>query len=137
MHSQCTVLNLTRIKATFGYELAIDANLANVLYGLFKSPTFGQTKAGYVCTMIFIRSRSPHYLDLCQVASIFGLLNILTRPLGKRSTSLREHDISTAIFRWLFWGSGLQKIPCTGQEVSNFSLWVATRPSISRIGPLY
>jgi len=33
---------------TFGYELAIDANLANVLYTLLKSPTFGQTKAGYV-----------------------------------------------------------------------------------------
>lgn len=33
---------------TFGYELAIDVNLATVLYTLFKSPTFGQTKAGYV-----------------------------------------------------------------------------------------
>ncbi|KAG1745285.1 hypothetical protein EDB19DRAFT_1693690 [Suillus lakei] len=33
---------------TFGYELAIDANLANVLYTLLESPTFGQTKAGYV-----------------------------------------------------------------------------------------
>jgi NNP family nitrate/nitrite transporter-like MFS transporter len=33
---------------TFGYELAIDANLANVLYTLLKSSTFGQTKAGYV-----------------------------------------------------------------------------------------
>lgn len=65
MHSQRTVPNLTRTKATFGYELAIDANLANVLYGLFKSPTFGQTKAGYVCTMIFLRPHSPHYLDLC------------------------------------------------------------------------
>lgn len=33
---------------TFGYELAIDANLANVLLSLYKSNTFGQTKAGYV-----------------------------------------------------------------------------------------
>ncbi|KDQ57288.1 hypothetical protein JAAARDRAFT_70218 [Jaapia argillacea MUCL 33604] len=48
---------------TFGYELAIDANLANVLYALYKNKTFGQTKAGYI-------------------ASIFGLLNIVTRPLG-------------------------------------------------------
>jgi NNP family nitrate/nitrite transporter-like MFS transporter len=31
---------------TFGYELAIDTNLANVLYGLY--PRLGQTKAGYV-----------------------------------------------------------------------------------------
>ncbi|KAG0698595.1 major facilitator superfamily domain-containing protein [Suillus ampliporus] len=48
---------------TFGYELAIDANLANVLYTLLKSPTFGQTKAGYI-------------------ASIYGLLNVFSRPLG-------------------------------------------------------
>jgi MFS transporter, NNP family, nitrate/nitrite transporter len=35
---------------TFGYELAIDANLANVLFGLYNPThhTFGQTKAGYV-----------------------------------------------------------------------------------------
>ncbi|KAF9239852.1 major facilitator superfamily domain-containing protein [Melanogaster broomeanus] len=48
---------------TFGYELAIDANLANVLFNLMKSPSFGQTKAGYI-------------------AGIFGFLNIFTRPLG-------------------------------------------------------
>ncbi|KAI6106918.1 major facilitator superfamily domain-containing protein, partial [Pisolithus croceorrhizus] len=48
---------------TFGYELAIDANLANVLFTLYNSPTFGQTKAGYI-------------------ASIFGFLNVFTRPLG-------------------------------------------------------
>ncbi|KIJ15905.1 hypothetical protein PAXINDRAFT_76416 [Paxillus involutus ATCC 200175] len=48
---------------TFGYELAIDANLANVLYNLMKSPSFGQTKAGYI-------------------AGIYGFLNIVTRPLG-------------------------------------------------------
>ncbi|KAG6371835.1 nitrate transporter [Boletus reticuloceps] len=48
---------------TFGYELAIDANLANVLLSLYQSKTFGQTKAGYI-------------------ASIFGLLNIFARPLG-------------------------------------------------------
>jgi len=33
---------------TFGYELAVDAYLANVLLSLYRSPTFGQTKAGYV-----------------------------------------------------------------------------------------
>ncbi|KAG1876288.1 nitrate transporter [Suillus subluteus] len=48
---------------TFGYELAIDANLATVLYTLLKSPTFGQTKAGYI-------------------AGIYGLLNVFSRPLG-------------------------------------------------------
>ncbi|KAG2059535.1 nitrate transporter [Suillus hirtellus] len=48
---------------TFGYELAIDVNLATVLYTLFKSPTFGQTKAGYI-------------------AGIYGLLNVFFRPLG-------------------------------------------------------
>jgi NNP family nitrate/nitrite transporter-like MFS transporter len=34
--------------STFGYELAIDANLANVFLTLYQSSTFGQTKAGYV-----------------------------------------------------------------------------------------
>ncbi|KAB5593145.1 Nitrate transporter [Ceratobasidium theobromae] len=48
---------------TFGFELAVDANLVNVLYGLYKSPTFGQLKAGYI-------------------TAIYGLLNIFTRPLG-------------------------------------------------------
>ncbi|KZV71120.1 nitrate transporter [Peniophora sp. CONT] len=48
---------------TFGFELVVDANLANVLYGLYKSSSFDQTKAGYI-------------------ASIFGLLNIFTRPFG-------------------------------------------------------
>ncbi|THU96332.1 nitrate transporter [Dendrothele bispora CBS 962.96] len=48
---------------TFGYELAIDANLANVIFNLYQDDNFGQTKAGYL-------------------ASTFGLLNIFTRPLG-------------------------------------------------------
>lgn len=43
---------------TFGFELAIDAYLANILYGLYKSPSFGQTKAGYVSH--FSRSRCAH-----------------------------------------------------------------------------
>lgn len=33
---------------TFGYELALDANLANVLFNLYKSKSFTQTSAGYV-----------------------------------------------------------------------------------------
>jgi len=49
--------------STFGFELAVDANLANVLYAAHKSGTFGQTKAGYY-------------------ASIFGFLNLVTRPFG-------------------------------------------------------
>ncbi|KAI0962721.1 hypothetical protein AcW1_000016 [Taiwanofungus camphoratus] len=48
---------------TFGYELAMDANLSNVLYNLYRSPSFGQTKAGYV-------------------ASIYGLMNVYSRACG-------------------------------------------------------
>ncbi|CAE6377573.1 unnamed protein product [Rhizoctonia solani] len=48
---------------TFGFELAVDANLVNVLYGLYRSPSFGQLKAGYI-------------------TAIYGLLNVWTRPLG-------------------------------------------------------
>jgi NNP family nitrate/nitrite transporter-like MFS transporter len=36
---------------SFGFELAVDANLANILYTIYKSKTFGQTKAGYVRTL--------------------------------------------------------------------------------------
>ena len=35
---------------TFGFELAVDTNLATVLFGLFKSSSFDQTEAGYVGT---------------------------------------------------------------------------------------
>jgi NNP family nitrate/nitrite transporter-like MFS transporter len=33
---------------TFGYQIAIYANLANILLSLFESTTFGQAEAGYV-----------------------------------------------------------------------------------------
>ncbi|KAG1745256.1 major facilitator superfamily domain-containing protein [Suillus lakei] len=58
-------VTITAINMVSGLDaaLAIDANLANVLYTLLKSPTFGQTKAGYV-------------------AGIYGLLNVFSRPLG-------------------------------------------------------
>lgn len=48
---------------TFGFELAIDSNLANILFAIYKSKSFGQTKAGYI-------------------TSTFGLLNFFTRPAG-------------------------------------------------------
>ncbi|KAL8290609.1 hypothetical protein RQP46_002867 [Phenoliferia psychrophenolica] len=49
---------------TFGFELAVDANLANVLYTAHsKEKGFTQVKAGYY-------------------ASTFGFLNFVTRPLG-------------------------------------------------------
>ena len=35
--------------SSFGYELAIDANLANVYFGMYnKTKGFGQTRSGYV-----------------------------------------------------------------------------------------
>jgi len=48
---------------SFGFELALDANLSHVIFDIYKSPTFGQTKAGYI-------------------ASTYGLLNLWTRPSG-------------------------------------------------------
>jgi len=50
---------------TFGVELAIDSKMADVLFTLFnkKLPGFDQTRAGYY-------------------TAIFGLLNLVTRPLG-------------------------------------------------------
>ncbi|KAH9931316.1 major facilitator superfamily domain-containing protein [Fomitopsis serialis] len=48
---------------TFGFELAVDANLSNVLFSMYQSKTFGQTKAGYI-------------------AAIYGLLNVFSRAFG-------------------------------------------------------
>ena len=36
---------------TFGFELALESNMANILFSIYKSPHFGQTKAGYVSSM--------------------------------------------------------------------------------------
>lgn len=48
---------------TFGFELALESNLANIIFAIHKSRSFTQRDAGYV-------------------ASIFGLLNIFARPFG-------------------------------------------------------
>lgn len=49
---------------TFGFELVMDANLANLLYGMYQDRDLGQTKAGYI-------------------AAIYGLLNIFSRAFGE------------------------------------------------------
>lgn len=46
LSSPLTWLPALSYAMTFGFELAIDANMANVLFGLY--PKLGQTKAGYV-----------------------------------------------------------------------------------------
>lgn len=51
---------------TFGFELAVDASLANVIYGIYKSPTFGQTKAGYVSS----QSSPPILILTCAKAHV-------------------------------------------------------------------
>ncbi|GAA5967836.1 hypothetical protein JCM11641_005781 [Rhodosporidiobolus odoratus] len=48
---------------TFGFELAVDANLASVFFADHKSASFTQLQAGYY-------------------ASMFGFLNFVTRPFG-------------------------------------------------------
>ena len=54
---------------TFGFELALDANMANSLYTLFKGPNFAQLDAGYY-------------------GSIYGLLNICCRLFGGLGSDL-------------------------------------------------
>ncbi|BGP48644.1 hypothetical protein JCM10450v2_004520 [Rhodotorula kratochvilovae] len=48
---------------TFGFELAVDSALPNVLFAEHKSASFGQLQAGYY-------------------TSVFGFLNLVTRPAG-------------------------------------------------------
>lgn len=52
---------------TFGFELAVDSNLASVI--LAPHPSLGQLNAGYL-------------------ASVYGLLNIFTRPFGGYAADL-------------------------------------------------
>ncbi|KZT38056.1 nitrate/nitrite porter [Sistotremastrum suecicum HHB10207 ss-3] len=61
LSSPLTWLPALAYMTTFGFELAMDANLSNSLFGIY--PKLGQTKAGYI-------------------TSTYGLLNIVTRPLG-------------------------------------------------------
>ncbi|GAA5880529.1 hypothetical protein JCM8547_002038 [Rhodosporidiobolus lusitaniae] len=61
--SPTTWLPALMYMTTFGFELAVDANLPNVLVAAHKSPHFGQLEAGYY-------------------TSAFGLMNIVTRPFG-------------------------------------------------------
>ncbi|KAK4703292.1 MFS transporter, NNP family, nitrate/nitrite transporter, partial [Phenoliferia sp. Uapishka_3] len=64
MKSPYTWLPSLMYMTTFGFELAVDANLANVLYASHSTTAgFGQVHAGYY-------------------ASVFGFLNFVTRPLG-------------------------------------------------------
>lgn len=58
--SPLTWLPSAAYMTTFGFELAMDAYLANILYGLYKSPTFGQTKAGYVSCPFGLVSDDVH-----------------------------------------------------------------------------
>lgn len=61
---------------TFGFELAIESNLANIIFTIHKSHSFTQRDAGYI-------------------ASIFGLLNIFSRPFGGILADLlyRRHGV--------------------------------------------
>lgn len=63
--SPITWLPALSYMTSFGLELAMDGNLATILFNLFHAhrPSFGQTQAGYY-------------------TALFGLLNLFTRPLG-------------------------------------------------------
>ena len=45
---------------TFGFELALDSNMANILFSLYKSRDFGQTEAGYVSSLACMNVNGGH-----------------------------------------------------------------------------
>ncbi|KAJ7159435.1 nitrate/nitrite porter [Mycena filopes] len=77
---------------TFGLELVLDAQMANVLFNLFnkRTPGLNQKKAGYY-------------------TSIFGLLNLVTRPLGGflGDAVYRKYGTRGKKFVMLFCGVGM------------------------------
>ncbi|KAF8749403.1 Nitrate transporter [Rhizoctonia solani] len=63
--------------------LAVDANLVNVLYGLYQSPTFGQLEQDtYVYSFLHLSAETHSVGMIHQITAIYGLLNMWTRPLG-------------------------------------------------------
>ncbi|KAJ9104551.1 hypothetical protein QFC21_002048 [Naganishia friedmannii] len=71
---------------TFGFELAVDSILANVI--IKKHPTLGMEKAGYY-------------------ASVFGLLNIVTRPLGGILADMLYRKYGVGIKKYFTLGLGI------------------------------
>ncbi|GHJ84651.1 hypothetical protein NliqN6_1053 [Naganishia liquefaciens] len=71
---------------TFGFELAVDSILANVI--LKHHPNLGMEKAGYY-------------------ASVFGLLNIVTRPLGGILADMLYRKFGVGIKKYWMLGLGI------------------------------
>jgi len=63
LRNPLTWLPAAAYMTTFGFELAVDSFLVNVLFRLYRAPDFSQLEAGFY-------------------TSIFGFLNIVTRPAG-------------------------------------------------------
>ncbi|THH10728.1 hypothetical protein EW146_g8278 [Bondarzewia mesenterica] len=84
LSSPLTWLPAFSYMASFGLELAVDANLTTVLFNLFhaRDASFGQTKAGYY-------------------TALFGALNIFTRPMGGHLADMiyEKHGVSGK--KWL------------------------------------
>ncbi|KAI0695731.1 major facilitator superfamily domain-containing protein [Cytidiella melzeri] len=105
---------------SFGYELAIDANLSNVLFGLY-NPTrhaFDQTTSGYI-------------------ASIYGLLNVFSRPMGGYLGDLvyRKYGVSGKKYLVLLAGviQGLLSVGFGLYTDHHHSLSPSTTPSLTVI----
>ncbi len=81
---------------SFGYELALDANLANSTYALFKSSTFNQHDAGYA-------------------AAAYGLMNICFRLFGGLGSDwlYARYGIQSKKF-WLLACAGAQGVLSIG-----------------------
>jgi NNP family nitrate/nitrite transporter-like MFS transporter len=110
---------------TFGYELAIDANLANVMFNLYKSPSFTQTSAGYV---------SDLHLSLF---SSFDVLTYLFLSSHAVRRHLRPHQYCHPSHRWIPRRPDLQALWCTREEVSYNSTWLLARCCFRRSRRLY
>lgn len=71
---------------TFGLELIVDAQMANVLFALFGKQIkgFDQTKAGYYTSILYVKdlpfSVRPRLIIFVTFRS--GLINLVTRPSG-------------------------------------------------------
>lgn len=68
---------------TFGFELALDAKMADVLYSMYKGQLqgFNQQTAGYYTSILYV-IRIPSSFAPSTDKNISGFLNLVTRPFG-------------------------------------------------------
>ncbi|GAA96346.1 uncharacterized protein L969DRAFT_88790 [Mixia osmundae IAM 14324] len=94
---------------SFGAELFVDSNVANIIFAIFKTTSFTSITAGYW-------------------TSSYGLLNIITRPLGGLAGDLIYRKFGVAGKKYLMLGLGM----ANGLVFIGLGQYLKHHPTIAR-----